>query len=704
MRSTVAKYTNQKNPEANGNERNGRGGNGNKEDGENIRVLTSEGFYHNYPVWVKQGEIDSVYYAYRGSKNYPAIFSMDLKTGEKKKWAKKSGINGMTYDADSKTLYFSALEYYKSYYRFSDIYQMDMETGKPRALTKGRRLLHPVRAGDTVYCIKRQNTASYLARLDLKQQGFKKETVISKGFGAMANLSISPDKKTIAAAVKNETGKNVYESWRIALFNSEGKLIKWVTDGWRKCFSPVWKNTQGIYYIISINGKYRPAYTDLNTGKHWVYNSSDIPSLRYLDLSRDKDEGVISFFSGNGLNLAHADFSKMKIVPLMSLDSRDIFDSFPTGKEEGFTPDTYICEGVPTTELEEPFNPSVNKYNFMRDLLPKFFTPSYRDGGNEYQPGIYTWGQDVLGEHQYSLDAHYGFKTKSFNWHFNYKYDGFYPTLTFDYEGYTDLHRNMDDQEHEISGRKAQVALQYPLIFHLKRQAWFYTDIYFESLHEKWGNAAQSKMADLNGMRAAVLFNSAQEYYDSISLSDGIRFSLSYMKDTKFLGSDFNIDTYAIEYKQYLTVHRPNVLAFRFVWMDSLSKVSRVQFMGGNSRRPGYGLAGNSLFKLMRGYPAGYFKGTGGCLLNLEYRVSLFKIERPFLYARSLERVYLAVFADMGNLWEGDIAIELAISFGGELNLRLLVGDFRLNVALGVAGSHRPNVEPRFYLRIGNSF
>jgi outer membrane protein assembly factor BamA len=126
--------------------------------------------------------------------------------------------------------------------------------------------------------------------------------------------------------------------------------------------------------------------------------------------------------------------------------------------------------------------------------------------------------------------------------------------------------------------------------------------------------------------------------------------------------------------------------------------------MGGSTSYPGYGLAGDDLFELMRGYPAGFFRGSGGYLLNLEYRVALFKIEKAFFLSRGLERVYLNLFTDVGNLWVKEREINPAFSIGAELSLALLIGDFRFVLSGGIAVGRNPHHDPVVYFRIGNSF
>ena len=58
---------------------------------------------------------------------------------------------------------------------------------------------------------------------------------------------------------------------------------------------------------------------------------------------------------------------------------------------------------------------SIRPYRFWRDLLPRWWSPAWRSGGDEIQAGIITGGQDALGIHSYSLEGYYGFSSRRAN-------------------------------------------------------------------------------------------------------------------------------------------------------------------------------------------------------------------------------------------------------------------------------------------------
>ncbi|MFC2155428.1 hypothetical protein ACFLRB_02925 [Acidobacteriota bacterium] len=199
------------------------------------------------------------------------------------------------------------------------------------------------------------------------------------------------------------------------------------------------------------------------------------------------------------------------------------------------------------------------------------------------------------------------------------------------------------------------------------------------------------------------LFTSLKKYYDSISYADGVSFTLSYALENKFSES-FIINTLAFEYRQFLSVFRSNVFALRFAVSDSWGEGRRLFYMGGAESKDGFSIAGSNMFTLMRGFPRGYFSGYGGYLLNLEYRLSLFKVERVFTVIRSIHRVYLTLFSDIGNLWCYDKRINPTYSYGFEINVVAHIGDGKFTFSGGAAVGKHPRSGPVYYLRMGRSF
>ncbi len=125
--------------------------------------------------------------------------------------------------------------------------------------------------------------------------------------------------------------------------------------------------------------------------------------------------------------------------------------------------------------------------------------------------------------------------------------------------------------------------------------------------------------------------------------------------------------------------------------------------MGG--REEGGGLGSDRPFRLLRGFSAGHQWGDRGWLVNLEYRLPLFKIEKAILPAVSLDRVWLSPFFDAGRLASRYGAEPVAYAVGAEAVLRLAFGGaMATDLAFGVAHGFGANEDLWIYLRMGRSF
>jgi hypothetical protein len=648
-----------------------------------IDILTTGGLMKTHPVF---GPGKKIFYVEKNYKEFPGIYEMDLSTGKNRRLLKKTGINSLYYDKNCRKIYFSAVRYFKTYYRYSDLYEFDIDRKKVKRLSAGRRLSYPVRCGKKIYCVKRVKARSFLAVLD---SSGGKEKIISKGYDSLSHISISPDHTHIAATLKEK-----HSSWHIALFNLSGEFLRLLTGNDVISYAPSWKDSDTICFITEDGGHYRLASCRLTTGYSHIYRDKTVPDLKYFSFHPGDGRLLVSFFDANGFNLG------LLRNPLLPEDA-------PAGQGESGLENICFSGKLPQ---REPTGSGVahrdersKKYNPFRDLLPKYFSINYRDGGREMQPGIYLSGIDALQRHSFILETFYGFRSSSLNLNFNYTYDGLYPTLLFNYTQYTDLYQYGSGGDYNFQSKKIELAAQLPLSFNEKRQSYLYAGIYFERIKDGYFITPGEKIRDYDGIKLAYLFSSLKKYYDSISYADGVSFALSYALENK-LSESFAINTLACEYRQFLSIFRPNVFALRLAVSDSWGEGRRLFYMGGAESQDGFSITGSNMFTLMRGFPKGYFSGYGGYLLNLEYRLSLFKVERVFTVIRSIDRVYLALFTDMGNLWRYDKKMDPAYSYGFELNVVIHIADSKFNFSGGMALGRHPYSAPVYYIRIGRSF
>jgi hypothetical protein len=650
-----------------------------------VTFLTKTGRFKKYPIFTNDEKIFYVNHTY---KEYPGIYQLNIKTRSSRRLIKKSGINGLYYSSQENKIYFSAADYFKAFYWFSDIYCLDLETNKVRRLTRGSRLFYPVKDPSNrnkVYCVRRVNNKSYLSVFDLKTRSSK---IISRGFDSMAYIAISPDNQYIATSLKRKNNH-----WAIALFSLDGQLEKVLTEDYGKCYYPVWKNAHQLFFICHYNNNYCLAALDLDTNIFYIYDDPHIPAIRFFSLKsgKSKDKMIASVFDSSGYNLGLVDLPGLK---------NKAKEKAAAEMADGNREELRGVEG----KFNSPQQYKSKSYNFLRDLIPKYISGYFKYSSNELKPGIIMSGHDLSYRNSFIFETFFGFRSKKNDFNFTYTYDGWYPTLSFHYSDLSDFNHSSDYGDYIHSEKKFELVGFYPLRINEHNRAYLYSNFHFETASDRYLNLSRQNRLKLNGFKLGIFYNSAKRYYDSISYADGMSLSLSYSRELKWFGSDYNINSAALQYKQYVSIFRPNVLALHLGITDSWGEAKRLFYMGGVESKEGFHVAGDNLFDLMRGYPPGYQVGTGGYLFNVEYRISLFKIEKAFWISKSVERLYLSLFADIGHVWIEKWSLSPSYSLGMELNLVAFMGGMKLNISGGLALGYRPYHSPLLYFRIGNSF
>ncbi len=360
------------------------------------------------------------------------------------------------------------------------------------------------------------------------------------------------------------------------------------------------------------------------------------------------------------------------------------------------------ASGIPEAATAAATPVRSRAYRPLRDLLPRWWSPALRAGGDELQAGIMTGGQDALGVHSYNLEGYYGLSSRRPNLLLSYAYDGLFPTLSLVYGDTVDYYRGSRNWLHT---RELKLASLWPLRLRKRSQLHAYADLHIEqrSYVEEWDQ--HDIPASFNGFRLGLGFNSAREYYDSISPADGIRLALQGFIHPDGLGNKWASRGIQGDLRGYVSLFRPGVLAWRLAAARSWDAGPQFYEMGG--RMAESGLGNSHPFRLLRGFDAGHFRGDRGWQFNLEYRRPLCKIEKAVVPAFSLDRLSLTAFFDMGKAFfrYREYVQPIAYSVGGEAVLRLAFGGAAAtDMALGAAYGFGPDRQWWIYLRTGRSF
>ena len=630
--------------------------------------VPTRGFSNLYPCPL--GENKLVYYR-RDYRGRGAVDLLNLQSGRKNVLFKMDAVNSLSFAAKENRIYLSAAEYFHNFSDFSDLYEFDMQKRHLKRLSRGQRLSQPVKkdGASEIYCVQRRNGQFFLAIFDPDKQ---KTKTLSRGFSGLSQLSLSPDQSLLAAAVKPEG-----EPWGIGVFSSAGELRAFVTSVGANCHQPRWQNNQTLYFIQTGTKTSRLASLSLAGKIVSVCDDRRLYGLQQFAVDEESKNVYFTYFSGRGLEIARLNLDGMRFSPQ----------------------ELNTAANVPETPAATPQIAS-RAYRFWRDLLPRWWTPAWRMGGDEFQAGILSGGQDALGVHSYSLEGYYGFSSRRANFLFRYVYDGLFPTLSLSYADNSDYYNEADYTQRS---QELKLASLWPLRIRKRSQLHAYADLHLERRFAIHGNDTSKLSSNYNGFRLGFEFNSTREYYDSISPADGVRLVMQGAVHPTGLGSYWSNRNIQADLRHYIPLFRPGVLAWRLAAARSWNAGNHYYEMGGFMAES---WLGNSRpFKLLRGLGSVYNRGDRGWQFNLEYRLPLCKIEKAVLPAVSIDRIWLAPFFDMSRLASEYYSHPVAYSVGGEAVLRLAFGGAAAyDLAFGVAHGLGPRKQWWFYLRTGRSF
>ncbi len=653
--------------------------------GEQAREpVTDKGFSNQYPCPLRENRLA---YYHRNFRKQGTVELLDLASGRSQSLFRLDAVNGISSAGKENRLLLSATEYFRGFSEFSDLYEYDIDKRSLQRLSHGQRLSQPVMdaLSDRLYCAQRRDDRFFLALFD---RSAKKARNLSRPFVGMSQLCLSPDGETIAAAVKDEGGP-----WGIALFGKDGKVTRFIHAAAGDLSQPRWLSNETLLFISTGKESSFLAACDLSgnpsavneQGKGFAFDDPRLSGLRQFAIPGRGQDIFFSYYSGRGQEIARLDLDTVHCSPLEISLTQELPDSGPK----------------PSSAASHHSRP----YRFWRDLLPHYWGPALRMGGDEYQAGVLTTGQDALGIHSFSLEGYFGFSSLRPSVLLRYEYDGLAPTLALSYDDSSAFYG-------EINGgstrRRQELKIEslWPLRVRNRSQWMAYADLHLERRTTRDHHLGTDEArGTFNGMRLGLDFNSSREYYDSVSPADGARLTLQYAIQPAAMDNEFASRSFQADWRHYISLFRPGVLAWRLAAAKSWGAGADFYALGGVEGESGRSLGTSRPFDLLRAFPSGYQSGDRGWQFNVEYRLPLFKIEKAFLPAFSLDRVYLNAFCDMGRLWQAAIALPTAYSVGAEAVLRLAVGGSQaFDLASGLAYGFGPEGNWYFYTRLGRSF
>lgn len=665
-----------------------------------FRKVTDDGEGCHAPRYSRDGT--ELVFVDSDGRSHTAIKVLDARTGRVKESYDSYGGRGVDFSPDGRYLVYGQGEYWRTFYRYDDLYVRDRRTGETRRLTHGLRAREPAVSPD--------GTRVAFATSEL---------------GTM-NLCVMPfDGGEHRVVYAGQRGDQIYTP-------------RWSPDGRQLIYSR-WRKggNRDIYLLELATGKQRRLTDDraldidpsFSADGKRVYFSSDrtgIYNIYCLALESGELRQVSNVIDGalsptvapDERTAHYIGFSyKGYDLHAMELDRDAYLPALPYVNARPEPPEVEPGEPYP----ERPYSPWLT-------LLPRAWSFVVSSDSFGSVLGINFTGGDVTLRHRYSLAANVSATEGHVSYGLSYAYDRFWPGLRLSTSRYVGPRGGLeiDGQSRtyieENYGFGASVSLPVLRVPNHSgnvsvgyRLNWLRDGDETRVLVEP--DQLSPRLPDTGILAGATLglsYYSLQRYAQSISIERGRSISLSLRVDHPGLGSDYASTAFSWTWREYIPMPWADlhVLALRLAGGIASGNLSRrgVWSIGGFPEQDVLMALFDSTRvagAYLRGYPRGAVYGDQYHLLNAEYRLPVLDIERGFstlpLYFTHL---HVSAFVDVGNAFFGEMDFgELRVGVGAEVMVEAVFGYFLpATFRVGYARGLMEDGGNQFHFLLGNSF
>jgi hypothetical protein len=641
--------------------------------------LTHHGFSVTGPRHAPDGRI---YYSVANPNGFPALMSVAPGEGVPHRIADK--YLGSRVAFAGREVVFDQVELVQQVGLQSDLYAMPADGGPVRRLTREARAADPDVSPDgrTIVCTVQRADGRGLATMDVPPAGM---------IGTLKPLNVdqltdwasprwSPDGRSIAAERRSLGGQS--EVVVVDIASGSVRAVAWFAN--ERSISPTWTAD----------------------GRAIVFAKSN-PRRGFEIHSVSLDGGALSVLRDTGPS-AHS--------PALDKDGTIVYVGYTRDGDDLFAIPPDAVQWSPVAADAGSTNPSVadppsvesKPYSPWPTLAPRFWTPTVETDADELVIGAATGGYDALGRHAYGIEAGWSTARARPDWQIAYAYDRWWPTLFADVSDDTDPFRDGD-----LRTREGNAGVLLPI----RRVRW--SQSVLGAMHASRDRLTCSTCgpdgvveATRVALRSGWLIDAARSYGYSIGDEDGWSSVLTTEFTRDALGSDGDGGAATLDLRGFLPLgSRHVVLAARAAgattWGDE--SVRRVFSASGSGPQAlGFNF-GSDAIGLLRGVDEGDVAGEHAAVVNVDLRVTFWRIERglgtvPF-FARTLHG---SLFADFGHAWtESFNRRDVSRSFGGEISVDAVVGFvLPLTFTGGIAWRDVPGADRGVALfgRVGRAF
>jgi hypothetical protein len=648
------------------------------------------------PVFLPDG--NAVVFADSNGHDRPRLRRLDLRSGKLSTELTVDGAAGVSLSADGRLLAYHAVQPWRTFYFFNDVYLRDRARRKTHRISDGLRAANPALSPDgrQVAAEINQLSSRGLGLIELSSGRLEMLIPVNR-FDQVYTPWFSPDGRRVAFSWWKEGGFR--DIWIIDLATRQ---LTRVTEDRALDLEPRWSpDGRWLYFVSDRTGVYNVYAWEEGTGKTFQVTNV-VNGLFDPAISPDGTRAVAVGFQADGYRL-------------------ESFELDPATWREAAPPLLDRLDAAPLA-VKQPL-PS-RRYNPFPTVLPFTFTPFAQPSGYGTTIGLRLSGQDLVGRHLWN--AQLGFSTGRADdvlFSFNYAYRGLWPSLNFgvahSLNRRNGLVINGIDRGYDEDAWSFGTSVSLPVI----RRTVGFADLSFSYNLSYTQNLTPIPPPDpseplrrlpevgrVAGLGVQWFYSNARRFTYSISPEDGRDIRVAVGVGHRALGSSYDVYSVSWRWSEYLSMPwKPKVLRNHVLALSYSGGVA-----GGDLRRRGLFFLGgypqqnllNAIFDFtrpgsasLRGYPFASISGDQFHVLNVEYRFPIAWIEHGLYKTLPLyfRRLHGKVFADYGGAFRDGFSFDkLKLGLGGEAILEVQYGyyfnaAFQLGYAYGVhqGGGHQ---------------
>jgi WD40 repeat protein len=585
----------------------------------------------------------------------------DLNTGKDRVLIKGRDIQQLAFSQDGEKLLVSYLASYKRYNEFSDLFEIDLKTGKMKQITHGERARDPDanHAGKIVASIQKTGHGE----LGVYDPATKQWKTVFKA-DQFDHPRWMPNGQDVVVSVHKDKQRDL---WIIDTETGEGHKI---TDDVAVEDRPmVDRDLRVVYYSSDKSGipniyRYDP-YTKSTKAMTNVLTGAFSPSLG--------PDGSLLYQYYNGRGFEVRKIARGTATPP---EVKQGTEMKPAGPIKLFDDSSVSLEGA------KPYSP------FPKLLIPRYIMPNFSFVDNAVFLSATLSNYDPLYRHFWFGDVTYRTDNNFVGFDLGYTYSRYRPAFSVGISDFTVNYGDVfrlgtnfyEERRRAYGGVSVPIGVGYS---HLSLQ------YFFEDRSAQSGLPAGTTLTTLGhyaGLYGLYSYIRTQGTAAGISPEKGERFLFGVEGTNSIFGASDHLEQIVIggDFRKYILMpySKHHVIALRAAGGAAFGdKLLQGNFTLGGSLGESFITAASTRLFTLRGLPLATFARDRAWVASVEYRLPLYSVERglgttPF----ALNNMHLDFFADVGDAFNNP-SFRPLLGLGAEIR-----GDFIIGYHLPLMG------------------